>query len=314
MSVDQDGEFRPGKSRAAAERLTAGVDWASTDHAVAVVDGRGVARDRFVVAHRAADLRRLVTRLHRAGVSEVAIERGDGPVVDALVEAGLTVSVIAPNQLKNLRSRYGQAGNKDDRFDAFVLADTLRTDRARLRPLTRDSEQTLTLRMTVRARQDLVRTRVALGQLRAHLETTLPGAIGLFRDIDSDITLAFLRRFPSQDRADWLSPARLERWLRGVSYNHLANLDRLWAHLHDAARGSTGAQAPARAQITLTLVAALTALRQQIAALDTQLTEQLTEHPDAQIFTSLPRSGTARAARLLAEIGDARGRYPTQKL
>jgi hypothetical protein len=34
------------------------------------------------------------------------------------------VVVISPNQLKNLRSRYGSAGNKDDRFDAFVLADT----------------------------------------------------------------------------------------------------------------------------------------------------------------------------------------------
>ena len=308
MSVDQNAESGPAESG----RVTAGIDWASADHAVAVVDGAGVARDRFVVAHRAADLRRLVTRLRRAGVEEVAIERGDGPVVDALIEGRFTVFVIAPNQLKNLRSRYGQAGNKDDRFDAFVLADTLRTDRARLRPLTRDSEQTITLRMTVRARQDLVTTRVGLGnQLRAHLETTLPGAIGLFRDIDSDITLAFLRRFPSQDKADWLSPARLQKWLRSVSYNHLANLDRLWAHLHGAARGTTGTQAAARAQITLALVAALTTLRQQIAVLDAQIAEQLAEHPDAEIFTSLPRSGTVRAARLLAEIGDARGRYPT---
>jgi transposase len=312
MSVDQDAESGPAEPGPPAVRCTAGIDWASADHAVAVVDGAGVARDRFVVAHRAADLRRLVARLRRAEVEEVAIERGDGPVVDALIEGGFTVFVIAPNQLKNLRSRYGQAGNKDDRFDAFVLADTLRTDRTRLRPLTRDCEKTLTLRMTVRARQDLVTTRVGLGnQLRAHLETTLPGVIGLFRDIDSDITLAFLRRFPSQDKVDWLSPARLERWLRGVSYNHLANLDRLWAHLHGAARGTTGTQAPARAQITLALVAALTALRQQIAALDGQIAAQLAEHPDAQIFTSLPRSGTVRAARLLAEIGDARGRYPT---
>ena len=53
----------------------------------------------------------------------------DGQVVETLLAAGLTVVVISPNQLKNLRSRYGQAGNKDDRFDAFVLADTLRTDR-----------------------------------------------------------------------------------------------------------------------------------------------------------------------------------------
>jgi len=54
------------------------------------------------------------------------------------------VFVIDPKQVKNLRSRYGSAGNKDDRFDAYVLADVLRTDRARLRPLTRDSEQTIT--------------------------------------------------------------------------------------------------------------------------------------------------------------------------
>ncbi len=133
MSVDQNNGSKP--VRPAAGRLTAGIDWASADHAVAILGSGGIARDRFVVAHRAADLRRLVTRLHRAGVEEVAIERGDGPVVDALVEAGFTVFVIAPNQLRNLRSRYGQAGNKDDRFDAFVLADTLRTDRARLRPL-----------------------------------------------------------------------------------------------------------------------------------------------------------------------------------
>ena len=73
------------------------------------------------------------------------------------------------------RSRYGSAGNKDDAFDVYVLADTLRTDRPRLRPSTRNSDATVTLRMTVRARQDLVAARVAMAnQLRAHLQTTLP--------------------------------------------------------------------------------------------------------------------------------------------
>ena len=85
------------------------------------------------IEHSAAGLRELV-RCPGAGCAEVAIERPDGPVVDALLAAGVTVVVISPNQVKNLRGRYGSAGNKDDRFDAFVLADTLRTDRARLRP------------------------------------------------------------------------------------------------------------------------------------------------------------------------------------
>jgi transposase len=291
---------------------TAGIDWASTDHAVSVVDHDGIQVERFTVAHTAPGLRQLTRRLGRAGVLEVAIERPDGPVVDALLEAGLGVVVIAPNQLKNLRSRYGSAGNKDDAFDAYVLADVLRTDRRRLQPLTRDSEATVTLRMTVRTRQDLVHARVAMAnQLRAHLQTTLPGAVGLFRDIDSAITLRFLTRFPSQDKADWLSRTRLGNWLRSIGYNHLASLDKLWDHLDQAPRGTTGPQATARAEITLALVAGLSSLCTQIKALEHQIADQLAAHPDAAIFTSLPRSGTVRAARLLAEIGDARGRFPT---
>jgi len=52
-------------------------------------------------------LKDLVRRLLKAGVTEVGIERPDGPVVDALLGAGLTVLVIPPAQVKNLRGRYG---------------------------------------------------------------------------------------------------------------------------------------------------------------------------------------------------------------
>src|SRR5207244_2003188 len=96
--------------------------------------------------------------------------------------------------------RFGAAGAKDDRFDAFVLADTLRTDRARLRPLVPDTPATISLRMAVRARRDLVRHRVAVcNQLRAHLAVAFPAGITLFHDLDSPISLAFLARFGSQD-------------------------------------------------------------------------------------------------------------------
>ena len=294
------------------DRPTAGIDWATEDHAVSVVDPQGVQLERFAVSHTAAGLRQLLGRLHRAGVAEVGIERPDGPVVEALLGAELTVLVVAPNQLRSLRSRYGSAGNKDDRFDAFVLADTVRTDRARLQPLVADSAATVTLRMTVRARKDLVAARVAMAnQLRAHLQTTLPGAIGLFRDLDSGISLRFLTRFPSQDKADWLSVVRLQNWLRAAGYNNPRNAPALHARLTAAPRGTSGAEAAGRAAVTLALVAALGALREQIRVLEQHIADQLTAHPDAAIFTSLPKSGTVRAARLLAEIGDARGRFPT---
>ena len=291
--------------------VTAGLDWASADHAISVVDHRGKQLARKTVEHTTAGLRTMVKFLGKHGAIEVAIERGDGPVVGALLAAGLTVVVISPNQLKNLRGRYGSAGNKDDRFDAFVLADTLRTDRARLRPLTQDTEATKTLRATVRARRDLVKHRVALAnQLRAHLQSAFPGAVGLFADLDSAISLKFLARFECQDRADWLSERRLAAWLASVGYCGRKSPAALFANLQAAPRGTVGPDGAARAHLTRAMLAVLTELVEQIKTLEAQIAEQLALHTDAHIFTSLPRSGTVRAARLLAEIGDARGRFP----
>lgn len=291
---------------------TAGVDWAQDDHAVAVVDASGQALERFAVTHTTAGIRDLVRRLAKVGVHEVAIERPDGPVVDALLEAGLRVVVISPNQLKHLRSRYGSAGNKDDRFDAFVLADTLRTDRARLRPLVPDSPATAALRAACRARKDLVAHRIALAnQLRAHLQCAFPGGVGLFAEIDSPISLRFLARFDCQEPADWLSPKRLAAWLASVGYCGRVAPFALHARLAAAPRGATGTEGAAQAHVTRALLAALATLVEQIRLLSEQIQEQLSLHADAHVFTSLPRAGTVRAARLLAEIGDCRARFPT---
>ena len=295
-----------------APRVTAGVDWAKDDHAVCVVGDQGQVVDRFTVADDAAGLKRMAAWLLRAGVQEVGIERGDGPVVDTLLAAGLRLYVIPPSQVKNLRSRYGSAGNKDDRFDSSVLGDVVRTDARRLRPMVFDTEQTLALRCACRARKDLVTHRVAAAnQLRAHLQIVFPGATTLFTDIDSPITLAFLDRFPTQEAADWLSPKRLATWLKSVHYSGGTDPAVLHARLLAAPRGKTGPRAATQAVTTPALVAVLRVLTAQIRALTTSISQQLDAHPDAEIFQSLPRSGTVRAARLLAEIGDARGRFPT---
>ncbi|MFD0578053.1 IS110 family RNA-guided transposase [Dactylosporangium darangshiense] len=296
-----------------AMRVTAGVDWAKDDHAVCVVGDQGEVLDRFTVPHDAAGLKRMAAKLLRAGVEQVGIERGDGPVVDTLMQAALVVFVIPPGQVKNLRSRYGSAGNKDDRFDAYVLADVVRTDVRRLRPMLYDSEQTTALRGSVRARRDLVTHRVAAAnQLRAHLQIVFPAAATLFADIDSAITLTFLGRFTTQEAADWLSPKRLAVWLGSVSYSGGVDPAVLHARLLAAPRGVTGEYASLHAATTTALVAVLRTLTAQIQILAASIGEQLDAHPDAAIFTSLPRSGSVRAARLLAEIGDARGRFPTR--
>lgn len=293
-------------------RVCAGIDWAKDDHVVCVLDAEGVVVDRFSIGHTSAGLKELMTRLSAAGASEVGIERGDGPVVEALLAAGFEVLVVVPSQVKNLRSRYGSAGNKDDRFDAYVLADVIRTDRRRLTPLVSSSPATVALRSTVRARRDLVAHRVAVGnQLRAHLQLVFPAAAGLFSSIDTQTSLAFLERFTTQTHADWLTPARLKTWLSKSGYTGTTSAEEFHQRLVAAPRGDTGATAAAHAVITLGHVAVLRTLKAQIAALAESIAEQFADHPDAAVFDSLPRSGTVRAARLLAEIGDARGLFPT---
>ena len=95
----------------AAQRV-AGIDWAKDDHAVAVVDAAGRTVERFTVTHTGAGLRELVRRLGRHQVGEVAIERCDGQVVETLLAVGVTVVVISPNQLKNLRPVMGRPGTR----------------------------------------------------------------------------------------------------------------------------------------------------------------------------------------------------------
>ena len=134
----------------------AGVDWAADKHDVLVADEAGEELLAATFAHDEKGLRALCRALVRLKVKLVAIERPDGLLVERLLDAGLRVLALHPNQVAATRARFRVSGGKSDRFDAFVLADVLRTDRARLRPLIPDSPATVALRQACRARTDLV--------------------------------------------------------------------------------------------------------------------------------------------------------------
>ena len=125
------------------------------------------------------------------------------------------------------------------------------------------------------------------------------------------ITFRFLSRFDCQDRADWLTPRRLQAWLASAGYCGRTDPAAVFARLSAAPCGLPAAAGAAQIPITRALVATLDNLVKQIAMLSEQIDQQLNAHADAHIFTNLPHVGTVRAARLLAEIGDCRGRFPT---
>ncbi|MGO9955550.1 MAG: IS110 family transposase, partial [Solirubrobacteraceae bacterium] len=178
--------------------IYAGVDWASEKHDVLVADETGVEILAATFAHDEVGLRSLCRALVRHEVTLVAIERPDGLLVERLLDAGLRILPLHPKQVAATRDRFRVSGGKSDRFDAFVLCELARTDHHRFRVLEPDSDQTKALRALTQAREDLVATRTALSnQLRAELERFWPGPLGLFTDLHSRISLAFLERYPS---------------------------------------------------------------------------------------------------------------------
>jgi transposase len=299
------------------EARFAGVDWASEEHAVCVVDetGRILEGRRYAQDERA--IRALCERLCKLEVTLVAIERPDGLLIDGLLDAGLSVIAVHPNQLCAMRPRFSAAGGKSDDFDSFVLAELARTDSHRFRVLVPDSDQTKALRALTRAREDLVGARVGLAnELRAQLECFWPGAAKIFAAVDSPIALAFLERYPSPIDARGLGEHRLAGFLDRHGYSGRRPTGELLARLRNAAEGRAGElESYARRQIVLGLVAALTPLVAQIRELTGQIGAALHDHRDGHTFRSLfkdPHSVVC-AAILLAEIGDSRERYPTYR-
>ena len=294
---------------------SAGIDWASTEHALCVVDATGGKLAGELFAHDEAGVRALVGRMQDLGVGRVAIERPDGLLVDRLLEAGFTVLPVHPNALKATRPRYEAAGGKSDGFDAFCLAELARTDSHRFRALRPDSDETKALRALTRTREDLVAARVRLAnELRAQLQAFWPGAAAIFADVDSPIALAFLERYPSPADARGLGPKRLEGFLARHAYCGRRPPEELLARLRSAPEGRAGAlETEARRGSVLGLVAALRPIVAQIRELTSQIAGAVRAHSDGQVFLPLfkdPKS-VITAARLVAEIGDDRARYPS---
>jgi transposase len=294
----------------------AGIDWASEEHAICVVDADGRILEGRRYRHDERGLTALCAHLVELGAGLVAIERPDGLLIERLLDSGLHVIAVHPNQVAASRPRFSAAAGKSDGFDSFVLAELARTDAHRFRVLVPDSDATKALRALSRARDDLVEVRVALAnELRAQLDCFWPGAKHVFAEIDSPIALAFLKRYPTPADARGLGEQRLQRFLARNHYCGRKPASELLHRLRSAAHGRAQTlETEARRQIVLALVAALEPLVCQIAQLTSEIRDALADHPDREIFTSLFRDPKTAIcpATFIAEMGDCRPRYPTK--
>src|SRR3954464_2558110 len=294
-----------------------GLDWGATSHAACVVDGAGQIVARVEARHDAGGLAELLARLRAVAPPAelpVAIERPSGLIVDALVAAGHPVVPIHPNLVKACQGTSRAAGGKSGPGDAYMLADVLRTDGHRFRPLTPVSDEIKALRALVRARDDLVTQRVALvNHPRFLREGFWPGAAAVFAAIDSPIALAFVGRYPTPESAGRLGEKRLASFMAQHGYCGRRSAAELLARLRAAPTGLAGeAEAEAKGEIARALAGLLERLVAEIAKLSSRTERAVADLPDGRIVMPFPRAGRLCAARILAEIGDVRERFPTE--
>ncbi len=290
-----------------------GVDWGGHEHQLCVVDGAGAKELELRVAHDVAGLDQLVQALARLGEGlPVAVERAEGLLVEHLQAHGHPVFPVSPRIAARARERYRVAPIKDDRFDAFVLADTLRHEHRHWRSLAVPSPLLAELRALTRDRDRLLETQQATeAQLRSILESYHPAPARLFSSMDRQIALAFVADYPTPAVASRVRTTRMAGFLRRNGYTGRVPAqvlaERMRANLLSGSAGTVAG----KAHSAKTFAHLLGAMNEALAEFDDAIASVVAEHPDAPIFESFPGVGPILTAVLLAEIGEDRGRFPT---
>ena len=298
---------------AAADGVFIGLDWGNSHHQLCILDAAGRMIHQGKFAHDVAGACDLAERLRRHGpVAGIAIERSEGLLVESLQQQGHRLFCVSPKMSARARERYRLAPTKSDAFDAFVLADSLRHEHRHWRSLAVPSPLLAELRALTRDRERLIwNQRDVENQLRAVVQVYHPAVLHLFSSLDRDITLAFLRDYPTPAHAGRVGAARMAAFCARHGYSGRTRpemlVERLRTNLLSASAGTTAG----KAFTAMMFVDQLELLNTQIRTISKRIRERLAEHPDAVIFLSFPGMGDVTAATMLAEMGEDRERFPT---
>jgi len=299
-------------------QLLVGIDWATEAHQVCVMTPAGAVILERSVKHNAPAIHALIDLLlsrvdGRAHQIAVAIEVPRGALVETLLERGLHVYSINPKQMDRFRDRHGVSGAKDDRRDAYVLADALRTDLHKFRQVDLDHPLVIQIRELSRADED-IRDEVnrLTNRLREQLYRWVPHVLSLSPSVDEpwfwDLVEYMLRSNSAR-----INRSQAERLLRRHRIRRLTPDDVLATLGVERMKIAPGAAEAARTHIRL-LLPRLRIVHEQRKACAKQLSQLLDEYAaeqdddeseccasDVELLRSLPGVGPGVTATLLAE-------------
>jgi len=298
----------------------AGIDWGSEKHRVCLMNRDGQIMAERWIEHTGDSLAELAAWLRQhtsdsPSLLAAAIEIPRGAIVETLLEHGFTVFSINPKQLDRFRDRYSPAGAKDDRRDAFVLADALRTDMHCFRSVKLDEPTMIRLRELSRLDDELAQEQNrAVNRLREQFHRFFPQLLQLSECADEPWLWALFELAPSPLGAARLTEAKVARLLQQHRIRRLTAAQ-VRAVLKTKPLTLAPGAAEAAAEHALLLLPRLRLLHQQRADLGRRINavldqlatpaEDKHEHRDAAILLSLPGLGRKIAATMLSEASQA---------
>ena len=289
----------------------AGLDWATDHHDLMVLDRQGQIVVQIRFPHSAEGWEQLRQQLQPLPAVAVAIETSHGAAVQQLIAAGVAVYPVNPRSAAQYRQRHTPSGVKDDQRDAWSLADALRVDGQHWRALAPEDPLIAELRLLCRDEEALIEQRTALvNQLQAALREYYPVALEAFADWTMPAAAAFVEAFPTPQA---LAAAGKRRWEKFLHTHQLARPQTYQPRLECFARATQFCgDAPTTAAKSLLAVSLAKLLRQlhaQLTEYRRRIEQLFAQHPDHDLFGSLPGAGRTLAPRLLAELGDDRTRF-----
>jgi transposase len=292
-----------------------GLDWGDRQHHFALQNRSGH-YEEGTLDSAPESLHQWLKKLgERAGgrAVRVGIETSRGAVVQALLEyPWLEIYPVNPVTSARYRRAFTPSGAKDDLPDAKVLLELVRDHAQKLRPLQPPDPQTLQLTGLVEARRRIVDRRTAvLNQLTSLLKSYYPQALLLVDNLNTELAIAFLRRWPDVLRLKAAKPAAL----RTFYYQHQIRSDSLiqerWATIAQAVALTTDEARVSVARLQLAqLLDELAVFRKHVARFEAQIKTLFANHPEASLFRDLPGAGPQLAPRLCVAFGTLRSIYP----
>ena len=300
-------------------RFFVGVDWASQEHAISILDGNRKELESKAYPHTGAGLNQLANRLMELSgdlpaVVAIGIETPHGAVVETMVERGFAVFSLNPKQMDRFRDRHSVSGAKDDRRDAYVIADALVTDIHKFHRVKLSQAAIIRLRQLCRNEEDLQQSQVQVGnQLRDLLNRYFPQMLSLCPSVDEPWFWDLIKKAPLPQQAAKLSAAKIQRIL---SAHRIRRIDGVKAReiLQTPALRLAAGGAEAACEHVLMLLPQLRLyndLRKELSSrINTVLNEISTDeqkggHRDVNLLRSLPGVGRCVAATMLAEASQA---------